>query len=171
MSPFACRIVDVKIPASGDGQITLEFEGQRLTLPIRPLSLYLPWIKSWKAGDEISCHVSQNHSCGLRNGTSHIDPLVLDGPAYRVLKEWASGTPLLHGEDIVQEIATGRQGKIDAIGSEITHGRETQTNWRVAFADGKAPPLLTFTNRSQLRFVRCPHGDPEPGFYPAEGIL
>lgn len=171
MNPFKCRIVDLKLPAIGDGQITLEYEGQRLTLPIRPLSLYLQWIKNWKAGDEISCHVAENHSCGLRNGTSHIDPLVLDGPSYKVVKEWASGTPPLHGDDIVQEIGTGRQGKIDAIGSEITQGRETQTNWRVAFSDGKGPPLWTFTKRAELRLVRCPHGESEPGFFPAEGIM
>jgi hypothetical protein len=131
----------------------------------------LPWIKSWTVGDEITCRVADDHSCGLRNGASYLGPLAVDGPAYKALKEWASHTALLHGDDIVQEIATGRQGKIDGINSEIMQGRETQTNWRVTFADGKGPPLWTFTNRTQLRLVRCPHGESEPGFFPAEGIM
>jgi len=172
MDVFKCRIVDLKTPATADGQITLEHEGQRLTLPIRSLSLYLPQVKNWKAGHEITCRVADDHSCVLRNGTSHMGPLAVDGPAYKVLKEWASSqTTLLHGGDIVQEIATGRQGKIDGIGNAIMQGRETQTNWRIAFSDGKEPGMWTYKNRAELRLIICPHGDPEPGFYPAEGIM
>jgi hypothetical protein len=116
--------------------------------------------------------LADDHSCGLRNGASYLGPLAVDGPAYKALKEWASSqTTSLHGGDIVQEIATGRQGKIDGINSEIMQGRETQKNWRVVFSDAKEPPLWTFTNRAELRLVMCPHNDSEPGFYPSEGVM
>jgi hypothetical protein len=78
---------------------------------------------------------------------------------------------MFHTEDIVEEIATRRQGKIDQIGSEISQGREIQKHWRVVFSDGGAPGVWTFVNETELRLVRCTHSDPEPGIYPADPIM
>jgi hypothetical protein len=79
----------------------------------------------------------------------------------------------LHLGDIVEEIATKRQGKI--ISMNQTHGppgQTTVTHWRVFFGDGKQPILAIVNDRAQLRLVRCPHTDEgEPRIVPARGIM
>lgn len=78
---------------------------------------------------------------------------------------------MYHNDDVVEEMATGRQGKIDSIGASTTAGLTTQTSWRVRFEDQKAPPLKYFTNADEIRLVSCPHGETEPGLYPAESLI
>jgi hypothetical protein len=78
---------------------------------------------------------------------------------------------MLHLEDIAEEIATGRYGKIDSIGSERVQGHETPNLWRVYFADGKEPSLKYFKSDADLRLTSCPHAEPEPGFYPARPLI
>jgi hypothetical protein len=78
---------------------------------------------------------------------------------------------MYHNEDLVEEIATGRQGKLTHIGSSITGNVETQTSRGVTFQDGKQPPLRHFTNPDEIRLVKCPHSEPEGGFYPAEPLI
>jgi hypothetical protein len=70
---------------------------------------------------------------------------------------------VFHLGDKVQEIATGRCGKID-------ESRNNQELWRVFFSDGGTPPLAYF-KREALRLVQCPHTEPEPGFAPERGIM
>lgn len=79
---------------------------------------------------------------------------------------------MLHLGDMVQEIATGRQGKIDSIHAEGVLGKEQIPNlWRVFFSDGKTPLLQYFKNEVELRLIECPHANPEPGFVPERGIM
>jgi len=79
---------------------------------------------------------------------------------------------MLHKGDIVEEIATKRQGKIDSISSSVTGGVETPNQWRVQFSDGQQPPLKYFTVQEKLRLVSCPHDEPtEPRFVPSRPIM
>jgi hypothetical protein len=79
---------------------------------------------------------------------------------------------MFHNEDIVEEIATGRQGKIDSIQSGGVLGQEQiQNQWRVVFLDGKEPPLKYFNKENEICLVKCPHSQGEPGFYPARPIM
>jgi hypothetical protein len=73
---------------------------------------------------------------------------------------------MLHNEDIVEEIATGREGKIDSISSEIAQGRETPNLWRVFFSDGKVPLMKYFKKEGELRLIKCPHRGSETAIYP-----
>jgi hypothetical protein len=81
-------------------------------------------------------------------------------------------SPMIHLEDVVEEIATGRQGKVDS-----THGegpsadQQTTTLWRVHFSDGKEPMMQYFKSEAELRVVRCPHSDSGSGFVPARSIM
>ena len=83
------------------------------------------------------------------------------------------GSIMLHNEDIVEEIATKRQGKIDSIGSSIVNGQETHTHWGVRFSDGNEPLLTFFKKEEELRLIRCPHsgGDSDPRFVPSRSIM
>jgi hypothetical protein len=66
-----------------------------------------------------------------------------------------------HHNDIVEEIATRRQGRIEAVSRYIVEGREVPPHqYRVAFLDGTEPRLRDFTKEEDLRLVRCPHIDP-----------
>jgi hypothetical protein len=76
-----------------------------------------------------------------------------------------------HIEDIVEEIATKRQGKLDAIDGSNASGKFVETRWRVYFADGEKPLVKLFLNKEELRLVKCPHEATEPGFYPSRSIL
>jgi hypothetical protein len=79
---------------------------------------------------------------------------------------------VLHLGDKVQEIVTGRTGKIDNIHSEGIVGQESTPNlWRVHFSDGKVPMMQYFKSEDELRLVECPHGEPQPGFVPERGIM
>jgi hypothetical protein len=79
---------------------------------------------------------------------------------------------MLHIRDIVEEIATARQGKIDSIQSEGVIGQEQIPNqWRVVFYDGKEPPQKYFKRQDEMRLVKCAHSEGEPGFYPARPIM
>jgi hypothetical protein len=79
----------------------------------------------------------------------------------------------LHLGDIVEEIATKRQEKIDSMNQ--THGAQGQTtvtHWRIFFGDGMQPILAIINDRAALRLVKCPHSDKgEPRFVPARGIM
>jgi len=79
---------------------------------------------------------------------------------------------MFHLGDIVEEIATNRQGKIDNISqSNDASGRVTSVNyWRIIFTDGKQPLYAIVKDPAEIRVVSCPHSDPEPGFRPARGI-
>jgi hypothetical protein len=90
MNPFRCTIAAIKTQSPFEGQLTIQRDNERVTLPVRPLSLFVPWIKNWKVGDELVCHLNENHSCGFTNGSSFIDPLPLEEAAYKVLREWAA---------------------------------------------------------------------------------
>lgn len=82
------------------------------------------------------------------------------------------GASVFHLGDIVQEIATGRQGKIDNIHSEGVLGQEPTPNlWRVHFSDGQQPMMQYFQTTDELRLVKCPHDSSQPRFVPARGIM
>jgi hypothetical protein len=79
---------------------------------------------------------------------------------------------MLHLGDIVQEVATGRQGKIDNIQSHGVLVQEPIPNmWRVHFSDGQQPLMQSFENADDLSLIKCPHADPEPGFVPERSIM
>jgi hypothetical protein len=68
---------------------------------------------------------------------------------------------MFHLGDVVQEISTGRSGKVDEIRSEGVVGQEQIPSlWRVMFSDGKTPPLDYF-KEAQLRLIECPHNKSE----------
>jgi len=75
---------------------------------------------------------------------------------------------MFHLEDIVEEIATKRQGKLDSSGGTV--GQEPDM-WRVYFSDGKEPIMKYFKNVNELRLIRCPHKSAEPGFVPSGSIM
>ena len=65
---------------------------------------------------------------------------------------------MLHGGDIVEEIATQRQGEVDAIDQYISEGRKLPPGrWRVRFLDGREPRFQYFVRQEELRLIRCPH--------------
>lgn len=65
---------------------------------------------------------------------------------------------MLHHGDIVEEIATRRQGEIDAIDQYISEGQELPPHrWRVRFLDGKEPFFQYFVDEERVRLMRCPH--------------
>lgn len=79
---------------------------------------------------------------------------------------------MLHNDDVVEEIATGRQGKIDAVDTLIEKGHQTAQRWRVYFTDGKEPLIKYFLKEGDLRVTRCPHIEPtEPRFVPSEPLM
>ncbi len=79
---------------------------------------------------------------------------------------------MFHNEDFVEEIATGRQGKIDSIQREGVLGQEEIPNqWGVVFSDGKEPPLKYFKKEDEMRLIKCSHSQGEPAFYPARPIM
>ena len=73
---------------------------------------------------------------------------------------------MLHIDDIVEEIATGRQGRIDSIQSEGSGQEQIPNQWRVVFLDAKKPQQKYFKRQDEIRLVKCPHSGGEPGFYP-----
>jgi hypothetical protein len=65
---------------------------------------------------------------------------------------------MFHHRDIVEEIATQRQGEIDAIDQNIVEGRKVPPRrWRVSFLDEKEPRSQYFVKPEDLRLIRCPH--------------
>jgi hypothetical protein len=65
---------------------------------------------------------------------------------------------MLHHRDIVEEIATQRQGEIDAIDQYISEGhKQSPHRWRVRFLDGREPRFQYFVKQEDLRLVECPH--------------
>lgn len=76
---------------------------------------------------------------------------------------------MLHLEDVVQQVATGREGKIDGLRSEGPQGAQ-QHLWRVSFQDGDAP-LFDHFKEDDLRLVHCPHEHSESGFVPVRGVM
>jgi hypothetical protein len=79
---------------------------------------------------------------------------------------------MFHLGDVVEELASKRQGKIDNI--SITHeagGKQTVNYWRVIFTDGKQPLYGIIKDGTELRLVSCPHAPSEPGFYPERSIM
>jgi hypothetical protein len=65
---------------------------------------------------------------------------------------------MLHHLDIVEEIATQRQGEIDAMDQYISEGqKQSPRRWRVRFLDGKEPRFQYFVKPEDLRLIHCPH--------------
>ena len=64
---------------------------------------------------------------------------------------------MLHNDDVVEVIATKRQGKIYAVDTLIEDGIETQRRWRVHFTDAREPTMQYFLKEEDLRLVKCPH--------------
>jgi len=65
---------------------------------------------------------------------------------------------MLHHRDIVEEIATQRQGEIDAVDQYILEGeKRSQRRWRVRFRDGREPRFQYFVKQEDLRLIQCPH--------------
>lgn len=68
---------------------------------------------------------------------------------------------MFHHDDIVEEIATKRQGKVEAVDRYIIQGEEMPLRrWRVHFLDGNEPLSQYFINQEDLRLVKCPHLQP-----------
>lgn len=78
---------------------------------------------------------------------------------------------MIHNEDLVEEVATARRGKVDSVGAETVQGRTVPNLWCVRFLDGKEPPLKYFQTEADLRVISCPHGESEPGFYPERPLV
>jgi hypothetical protein len=73
---------------------------------------------------------------------------------------------VLHSDDIVEEIETKRQGKIDEAPK-----RETDVlRWRVWFLDGETPVVKYFLKETELRLITCPHSDSDARFIAGRGI-
>ena len=67
---------------------------------------------------------------------------------------------MLHHGDIVEDVATRRQGEIDAIDQSILDGKKQPPHrWRVRFLDGGEPDIQYFLKEEHLRLIRCPHGE------------
>jgi hypothetical protein len=65
---------------------------------------------------------------------------------------------VFHHRDIVEEIATQRQGEIDAIDQYIVEGQKAAPcRWRVRFLDESEPRSQYFVKPEDLRLIRCPH--------------
>jgi hypothetical protein len=78
---------------------------------------------------------------------------------------------MLHLGDVVEEIATGRLGKIDTVLEHHANGQQTVNYWRVFFDDSKQPLLGIINDALELRLVSCPHTETEPRFTPARSII
>lgn len=79
---------------------------------------------------------------------------------------------MLHNDDVVEEVTTGRPGKIDSIQSGGALGEEPKPNqWRVHFSDGKDPLMKYFDSEDHLRLIKCPHGESSSGFVPSRPIM
>jgi hypothetical protein len=64
----------------------------------------------------------------------------------------------LHHRDIVEEIATRRQGEIDAVDQYISEGKKGEPGrWRVRFLYGREPRFQYFIKQEDLRLIQCPH--------------
>ena len=91
MKPFVCMIVMIAAidkTALLEGSLVLECAGKRLTLSIKPISLFQPWIKDWKVGDEIVGGLNDDNSCAFWNGTAGWIDLPIDPEARAVLRTW-----------------------------------------------------------------------------------
>jgi hypothetical protein len=72
---------------------------------------------------------------------------------------------MLHHRDIVEEIATRRQGEIDAVDQYISEGEKPSLRrWRVQFLDEQEPRFQYFVKQEDLRLVECPHAGKCPGY-------
>src|SRR5438128_11668263 len=78
----------------------------------------------------------------------------------RAVLHWYNAISVLHHSDIVEEVATQRQGEVDAIDQYISEGQKLPPHrWRVRFLDGKEPHFQYFVKETDLRLIRCPHRD------------
>jgi hypothetical protein len=78
---------------------------------------------------------------------------------------------MIHGGDIIEEVATKRQGKVSGIRGSIVNGQEVVSGWQIHFSDGKEPVIKLFSKEADFRLIACPHQPSEPGFYPADSIM
>jgi len=97
MNPFRCKIVAIDTRSPFEGRLTILYAGKLLDLRVCPLSLFLPWIKNWKPGDDAVCRVNENCSCAITNGSSSIDLLPVESKIYEILRGWATGVAANHG--------------------------------------------------------------------------
>jgi len=106
------------------------------------------------------------HKCP-RAGRPHLEDVFLDQTEDQAL------AAELHLGDIVEEVASKRQGRIDNMSLTHTLGRQvvSANYWRIIFDDGK-PLYGIFKERSEIRLIRCPHRDSGgPRFVPERGIM
>ena len=76
----------------------------------------------------------------------------------RAVLHWYNAISVLHHSDIVEEVATQRQGEVDAIDQYISGGQKLPPHrWRVRFLDGREPGFQYFARQEDLRLIRCPH--------------
>jgi hypothetical protein len=71
---------------------------------------------------------------------------------------------MLQVGDKVEEIATGRQGKIVIMQSDGSRGNGITTEWQVIFVDGTRKH---FRNENELKSLMA---KPEPGISPVEPL-
>lgn len=65
---------------------------------------------------------------------------------------------MFHHRDIVEEIATQRQGEIEAVDQYVSEGQDLSSRrWRVHFLDGRDPRFGYFVKQEDLRLIQCPH--------------
>jgi hypothetical protein len=78
--------------------------------------------------------------------------------AAAILPTLENAISVLHHNDIVEEIATLRQGEIDTIDQYISEGQKMSPHrWRVRFSDGREPLFQYFVRQEDLRLIKCPH--------------
>lgn len=80
------------------------------------------------------------------------------------------GIAALQVGDSVQEIATGRRGRIQGARGVVGQGPEL---WLVYLSDGRKAEVKHFRrgDLDELRLVNCPHESSGPGFIPSSSIM
>ncbi|MGA8430382.1 MAG: hypothetical protein WB729_11220 [Candidatus Sulfotelmatobacter sp.] len=78
---------------------------------------------------------------------------------------------MIHVDDVVEEVATKRLGRVNGTRGAVVNGEERTSHWQVYFPDGNGPVTKLFANEEDIRLVKCPHETAEPKFYPLESIM
>lgn len=110
-----------------------------------------------KAPSEITFHWScERPNCSYESGEMKFDKENPNPTPPKCPKCDDGIAQVLHQGDIVEEIDTGRLGK-------VWEARQLMTDslrWRVEFSDGQKPIMNYFITRSDLRLIDCPHSAP-----------
>lgn len=76
-----------------------------------------------------------------------------------------------HSGDIVEKLATGRQGKYAERGQiSSSDGLERPQSGIVIFSDGKLPKIEPFGDGSEWRVIKCPQESAQPCAVPSQWI-